>query len=351
VRARRDVVEIKEQPAATPSVAVTAAADPSDEAEAEVEEELEPQPKDPIEDGDCSFFVSLTSAETGAPVASSVKLFRLGAPGNEHWTRGDQLQADVKVPKEGIWIHRLPEGVYRIHAAAQRHPSDDPFRFTVRGSVTEKQFALPMPREFHARLVIVDERGRPVLSGRRRKGFSSGLGRTVKIPWHRERRLRHPDLYVHDFRFGCGGGVGGRRWWHDVKAVDGAFDLGSFIESPRNRRRAFRSRFQVEDRTEVRLRHEYEPGRDQTWMAIIVEPRPIEDTILYPDGSLATRARVRIHADAVLVPSPAPPSFWRTLTVNVRVSLEGFEELKFAVNPSDPPKMRYLRPAPPPTEG
>jgi len=353
-RARRDSVELEvrrnKTHAALPGVTREADVE-AEEAELEVEEEMGPPPEDPISEGDCSLFLSMTSAETGKSVHSRVKLFRLGVAGNEHWTAGDQLHVELDVPDDGLWIHKLPEGNYRIHAAGQRHPSDDPFRFSVRGAVTEKSFALPMPRVFRARLVVVDERGQPINAARRRRGSVTHHDRNVKVPWLRKRRLRHADAYWNMGGIGIGGGTGGSRGWKNVAAIDGAFDLGEFRENPRHRMNEYLWRFGILDRSEFRLKQGHEPGRDHTWMAISVKPRPVEDTIFFPDGRLAVNARVWIHADAVLVPSPAPPSFWRTLSVKVRVSLEGYEEMRFEYGPTKPLKKRYLQPVPAPSKG
>jgi len=338
----RAPVEISERPAAETSPAPKADVEEPDSL-AEVEETLEETPVDPIAAGDCSLFVSLASAGTGEPVRSKIKLYRLGVPGSEHWTAGDQLHTTVKVPRDGKWIHKLPEGRYRIHALAQRHPSQDPFHFSVRGATTKRSFELPMPRTFRSRLVVVNEHGAPIREAQKRRGFYSSHARTVEIPWVRERKLRDPDRYTLMIGGGIGGGTGGRRRWLAVTATDGAFDLGKFREDPRDEQHFYPTRFRILDRTEVRVRQAHEPGRDQTWMAFSVKPRSIEDTIFYPDGRLASRARVWIHSDAVIAPEPCPAEFWRTLKLSVRVSLEGYEEMRFTVSPAQPLKPRFLK--------
>jgi len=351
-RVRRDAVELDDRLALVPiteRVVETRAA--AEETKVEEEDDVlatEPPPRDPVLAGDCSLFLSLVSLETGEAVASPVKLFRLGAPGNERWTAGDQLQVEWNVPKEGVWFRGLPEGRYRLRAAAQRHPSDDPLCFSVRGAVTRLQFALPMPREFRGRLIVVDECGRTINDAQTMRAFFSTHMRTLAIPWVRPRKLRHPDRYVVTVRRFCGSGVGcsGQERWQRATVTDGGFSLGTFRESPRYAERSVPTYVRIEGRTDVRVRQEHEPGRDQTWMAISVVPSTIEDTILFPDGSLATRARIWIRGDAVLVPDPPPAGFWQTLKLTVRVRLEGFEEMEFEVNPQSPPVPRFLRPTP-----
>ncbi|MHC4955444.1 MAG: hypothetical protein ACYTGZ_16450 [Planctomycetota bacterium] len=314
------------------------------EEKVEEEEEILETPDDPVERGDRSLFISLTSQETGKPVASTVRLYRLGAPGNEHWTEGDQLQATRNVPVEGLDIHNLPAGRYRIHAEAQRHPSDDPFLFSVRAPTTRVAFALPMPRQFRARLKVYDEHGNLLRKSRYRRGSYNSSSRTVKIPWLRKRKLRNPDLYS----IGIGGGVGGAsggRSDRTVEADERGFDLGTFWENPRYERRWRRSRWRFVDRTEVRARPQREPGRDHTYMALSVDPAPIRDSVLLPDGRLAdiTAARFWIHGEAVLAPANARADFWRTLKVKVKVTYDGYENLEFEVGAGETIPVRTLK--------
>jgi len=345
-RARRQPAEIEvsvsTEPEEVRSDASRPVKDPSSEDAPPAETGSEAPPGDPVEDGDSSLFLSLTSAESGKAVRSRINLYRLGAPGNEHWFPGDQLQCRVLVPANGVWIHRLPEGLYRIHSEDQRYESDDPFQFDVRGEITERQFAIPMPRQFRVSLVIVDERGQPIQSARRRAGFASRSRRRVEIPWLQERKLRQPERYSIFVGYGSGGRVGGRRRWREVLAERDAFELGQFWENSRSTRRIMPWRFQVADRTEVQVRQRMEPGRDQVWMALSLPARAIEDAIRLPDGRPATAAKITIVGKAVLVPEPAPSGFWRTLKVNVQVRLAGFKPLDFTANPLNPLGTRVL---------
>ena len=47
---------------------------------------------DPPEQGQCDLTLDFIDSITGEAVSGEVKLYRLDAPGNELWTRGDQLQ-------------------------------------------------------------------------------------------------------------------------------------------------------------------------------------------------------------------------------------------------------------------
>ena len=74
-------------------------------------------------------FLEVFERTTREPVATTLHLWRLDAPGNEHWTAGDQRQAIVEVAAGGSWIRELPAGRYRARCVAERRGNDDPQEF------------------------------------------------------------------------------------------------------------------------------------------------------------------------------------------------------------------------------
>ena len=301
-----------------------------------------PTPPDPVGVGDCSLLLALTDEASGAPVASRVLLYRLNAPGNEHWTAGDQLQAMLDVPKEGLWVHGLPQGSYRIHALAQRRGSDDAFRFGVRAETTEKRIAVPMPRRFASFLVIVNERGQPIPTAKLRVGGRFHMYGKPVVPWLRSRKLREPERYATVLGFGAGCGSYGRCGQRALTAGPRGFVLGEFFEDSRSRETSQSLTARLERRTRVRVRRSHSVARDQTWIALSLDPQPIRESVFFPDGSPVPAKRVEIRGDAVLAPDPCPPDFWRRLEVTVRVQMAGYQTLEFGVRPGEHLEPRYL---------
>ena len=116
-------------------------------------------------------------------------------------------------------------------------------------------------------------------------------------------------------------------------------------ESPRYEARGASTRVVIEGRTSIRIPRAEEPLTEtEAWLAISLPEGFIESTIRLPDGSVATDARVVVRCDAVRVCYPPPPGFWRTLRLSARVSMEGYEGLKFVLDPQKRAVIRILVP-------
>jgi hypothetical protein len=134
-----------------------------------------------VERGDCAISLRVLDAETEQPVASTVDLWRLDAPGNEHWTAGDQLQATADVPVEGARIEALPAGVYRPVCLAARYSAEDPPPVRVEGALTEVTFRILVPRKFDAHDPI---------KGRRSRDAGGYLGATAASKFYAEHQMK-----------------------------------------------------------------------------------------------------------------------------------------------------------------
>jgi len=119
----------------------------------------------------CALLLELTDESTGKRVSATVALYRLDVPADDQWTEGDALEREIEHHRGPCRVQGLPAGRYRIRVARQRDGTDDPPSFDVSGPETRVQFALPMPRGFQGRLIVVDERGAPIRRGR--SGFRS----------------------------------------------------------------------------------------------------------------------------------------------------------------------------------
>jgi len=345
--------------------------------------EIEELPEDPVETGPCSLTLNLTSAESEQPVQATAELWRLDAPGNEHWKRGDQLQARLDVPREGIAVDNLPAGRYRVFSGDQRVNSADPPAFEVAGPRTVVTLSLPMPRKFHVHVRIYTESGHVLLRATRDDLGGSTYAGTVDPPkWRKERWLKSGNWFggTRSLGIGCGSS---RAPAYEVAGTEAGFYLGVCREDARRSSRTSSHSFENEGRTSVSLFLTGEIQRDHSYIALSVPVEPILASIVLPDGRLASEAGadIRIYCSARLEepdvptvstlqavgdnrdegnatrPPPrrlgeprrprrrAPPGAWRTLPVKVDARLDGFERLTFEYRLGDPLPVRCLRPA------
>ncbi|MCP3914948.1 MAG: hypothetical protein GY711_05295 [bacterium] len=110
-------------------------------------------PPDPIDTGSASLRLTLLDAATGDAAASPVVLWRLDAPANAYWSRGDQGVATLHVGGDGATFEGLAGGVYRTVCLGQRAGAEDPPAFFVSGA-TEHTLSLSMPTARPVRLVV-----------------------------------------------------------------------------------------------------------------------------------------------------------------------------------------------------
>ncbi|MFQ5844362.1 MAG: hypothetical protein ACE5JG_05160, partial [Planctomycetota bacterium] len=222
--------------------------------EQEPPEEWDEPPEDAVERGPCSLVLQAVDLDTGTPIELYGDLWRLDAPGNELWTRGDQLQAHVTVKPGGTQVDNLPAGDYRVHATSQRRDTDDPPTFGVEGALTHRTLRIPLPREHRVFLKVFDENGRLVRQGVRTDGLfsSSSSGAREKPPWLEERRLRRGEYYGGmGIVTSCGGLHPSEPQF--VEADDRGFFWGIFPEDDRSGRTHSIHSLQVEARNRVSL--------------------------------------------------------------------------------------------------
>lgn len=162
------------------------------------------EPPDPVEKGSCRLFLSLVCTDSGAPASGEVELWRLDAPGNEHWSKGDQLQVRVDVPKEGKRIDDLPKGRYRVYLKSERVGATDPPAFRVAGPRTEKILSFAERRKFRVRLLVRDASGTLL---RRASLTSSSYSSSNEDPpdWVKGRKLRQQGRWFGRASYGIAG--------------------------------------------------------------------------------------------------------------------------------------------------
>jgi hypothetical protein len=306
----------------------------------EIEEEIE-APPDPVQRGDCVLLIELVDRETGRYVESSVDLWRLGAPGNENWTEGDQLQTSVQVHKRGTTVRELPEGAYRARVTAELQHADDPPAFEVNGSFTQVALEVELPRSHPAYLRVFDENGIEVVEAQ----YSAAVGNTYHydqhdVPWRRERRLKSEtemwftdsEMYsvLEELPFGS----------VPVRAGPDGFHLGDFRQASRQDVARQRISLLGPQCSRVRLDIDGRAGEPQHFVGVMVRPELVLESLFLPDGSRdpALAERLEILCEARRIDEASPPDSWRELPIQATVAeSEKFGELKFTFRVTDLP--------------
>ncbi len=224
----------------------------------EVECELldeEDLPPDPIEAGPCTLELSFVDTNTGEAAPTSFDLWRLDAPGNADWTRGDQRQVATYRSEETARLEGLPEGRYRLHvhgAPKDATDADDPDSFVVAGSLTSLEISFRAPPISHVRVLVFDEGGHALKEARKRVGGSGSYSSDPSTPeWVRSRTLTG-DRYQGSSSFGMGCGSGrGRGAPIDIRADAAGFDLGAWRAASRYRSKSVSLTLLFEGRSSV----------------------------------------------------------------------------------------------------
>lgn len=159
----------------------------------------DPSTPDPVEFGTSVLEVTLVDAETGAPIESSIDLWRLRAPPNENWLEGDQRIGRFKVGKSGFRIPDLPTGDYRIVILRQTSALPDPDPFEVKGVLTSLALPVVLPKPLPVWIDLWDESGtrvteKPRVEIQRTSAEGDVLDRSVADrPWVQARKKRDPE--------------------------------------------------------------------------------------------------------------------------------------------------------------
>jgi len=305
-------------------------------------------PPDPLERGECALYVRFVDAATGQPVATSVDLWRLNAPGNEDWLEGDQLQRSAEIPAEGVTLHDLPEGEYRPVCAAERITAEDPPPVRVAGPLTAVTIAIELPGTFHVFLKVYDANGRLVPeAGVRRSGESWSAGRETPA-WRKARELRNPPPGNAYFGVSRSGGAGRFSGGHSAARPQPptGFRLGPVPESTKGRRITWHYRAETEGLNDVVVYVRGDHTDERTYVGVMAPIETLLRDVRLPDGRLATTAGARIYArcSAVLAQDATQPDFWRHVPIEVNVEVPGHKEFSFEQPLTDPPPVHVLEP-------
>jgi len=215
-------------------------------------------PPDPLEPGAASARVTLFDDASGKPVASTVVLWRLAAPGNEYWSAGDQAVVRDEVPEGGRTFRGLAAGEHRATCLAERAGAPDPEPFLVSGHTEVTLFlALPSSRPVRARLALDGE----VVRHADVHFDALGEDEASRAPtWVVQREVRGEPLLVDVVTESAEWDAGERQWIPLLAGPDG-FDLGTFPEDRKAGRRYQRVHFRTSGGVSAStVLHNGEPG-------------------------------------------------------------------------------------------
>jgi hypothetical protein len=299
-------------------------------AEAAPAPEAPPPPPDPVERGECAILVRVLDAETERPVASTVDLWRLDAPANEHWTAGDQLQVTVEVPAEGARIEALPAGVYRPVCLAARFSAEDPPSVRVEGPCTEVALRILVPRTFEARVRVIDAHGEPHRVGSVGRASRTWRDRERAPAWRKPRAPRDGERGADMWIGGGGGGTAGWRSRGVPQPAEG-FRLGPFSEDSKLSQVRYHVTVAIEGCNHVRVAVPGTATDGLTFLGLAVPFATIPDDLRMHDGRTIAEAGGKVSTSfrAVELDASAPAPLLSDRPFSIYVSVPGYKPLDF----------------------
>jgi hypothetical protein len=304
--------------------------------------------------GDATLRLRLRDDRDGEPAAMRVRLWRLDVPEDAEWSEGDELRAAIDVPEEGVTIERLPAGRYRIQCFDAREAPDPP-EFELADGVNEREVDVPVRRWFRLRLRIVDEHGEVVRRSMRCEGgraYGKSYGPEPVPSWASPRRSRVADDLRNDIR-GYGNGDGIAQDTGPIVSADGDgyFDVGRYREDGRLGYDRSSKSFVMESRASVGVSVGWDshPAIDSTLVAVAPSHAAILAHVILPNGETVrpSAARVSAWSQAHRGAWDSPPDTWRTIPVDVTVTVPDCEPLTFVWTAATADEEHALLPLPP----
>jgi len=302
------------------------------------EEEVEELPEDPIELGDCGLYLRAVAAETHEPLRTHVWLYRLDAPANELYGRGDQLQTSFDLPEGGRWIERLPAGSYRAICGDQVQGASDPPAFGVAGPHTEVELRLRVPPVGRARLLLFDLHGAPVEVVEWYGCISTSWGSDVPhAGWVQARPfIVEGDLFYEETS--CSGMADEiEQPTRRLEADPSGFDFGSVRAATRGGGGETRHELGWPAHNRVEVPVSWEGRGEPTRVAVLVPLGEIAGALWLDDGGRPDPSLLEIQATCLArriddLPQEAP---WRAVSIGVSVSYPGHSSLSFEWTPGE----------------
>ena len=272
---------------------------------------------DDVQLGPAALDLRLVDARTGAGVASHVELWRIDAPGNDHWSAGDQLQQQAHVPAEGLLFTRLPEGRYRLVCSAQVWDEEPP-EVEVDAPRTQIDLALALPRSFRVRVVVRDRFEHLVPSVELGRTGSESLD--AGSPWRWDRMPLNGDAILEDFEMSS---VEFAPWLSLGPQTEDGFDLGSYHEAERGSHQRITLELRTPQGGRVSVRVPGRAGEDVHLVAVAVPEPEFAARVRMPGGGPA-HAEVEAICEATARSAYERGGGWASAPVKIRARLVGY---------------------------
>lgn len=300
------------------------------ESEGAEQERVELHP-DPVERGECALFLEVFDREDLEPVRTTVHLWRLEAPENEHWGAGAQLQTTFDVGLEGGSAEELPAGRYRARCLAERRGNQDPQEFVVSGRTTRHRLLIDRPRDREVLVKLFSADGEPIHEAEFHLGKRGAHSHSVGRPdWAADRA---PKFEADSFGMGMGGSwSGGRRTtWKTLRAdADGWFHPGTVREGHRRETPTFRLEARVDGLAP--LSHDFDGDvAELRWVSVLVDPGVAARSVLAPDGRTSDELGIHLRVSSGVVPfQEGRRDEWRSVPIEAARRWESdYEDLEF----------------------
>lgn len=279
-------------------------------------------PEDPVVGGAASLDLFLRDAASHEPVASTIRLWGLDAPGNEHWTRGDQLQAVVWVPVAGLSIGELAEGRYRVVVLKEGDQHEDPRSFVVGPGRNRIVLDVQPARALPAFAVLVDQDGRRIESAQMKRAGAGDTSCVVNSPsWVIARERRIPRESGGEVTIGGSAGSYSASFRKVTAGPDG-FALGASRENSREQALSQRFRFRKEGFAEAEVVVHGGHHDQRTYLSVLIDPLPVLQRIHLPEGGTAEQCpqRVTILAGSIRQCDARNDTPWLDIPIRVQLS-------------------------------
>ncbi len=288
------------------------------------ESELPPYPP---ESGPASLTLRLVDARDGASVASGVEPWRVDAPGNADWSPGDQLQATVDVPPDGVRLTGLPEGRYRA-ACASALASREPPEFELSAAHTSVALELELPREYELCVRFVDRFGEPYPSAEwwlegARPATAATAVRSARSPRDESVVMVRATAWASRRR------QSGRL---DGPQPERGFALGRQHECARGQTVVHVLRLRAPDGALAELVLPQDASGDVCFVVVGVPSEVAAARVRLPDGRPSV---AQVEALGLACGCTDPAREWRTASVRLRAELTGFASVDAEWRPVD----------------
>ncbi len=339
-----ELAQVVEQPARETPEAIEPLETEPEEEETEEDELRFPGP-DPVQTGECSLVLHFFDSLSGEPVSGKADLWRLAAPGNEHWTKGDQKQATVTAKEGTARCDKLPPGRYRVFSHFARKGADSAQEFSIAGELTSASISVEMPRMEQVYLRLVDARGKQLVNSETRsleimnRGYQHTTRGGLEPEWQVARMPLNSNVLG---MLGGGGGYMGasHRSWKPVEHGPKGVLVGELRGDSREARRSYRRKLRMNEGpgTTVLL----ETHGTGEYVAVLPSHQEIHDRLEFPADATRLDLMDELWMTVQAVPvdtsiGESTSSQWSLSEVTIRISVSEYQNVNVKWIPGEEP--------------